>query len=97
SAARTAGRDDLVITTADLGENVAINMAQGSFVKGLGAQRPYDQGVTEAKLAAYGLLGKQAPNYVALSALPVTRDNLIDAWKAVYHQDAPSDVKDSMN
>ena len=28
SAARTAGRDDLVITTIDLGENVAIDMAQ---------------------------------------------------------------------
>jgi ribose transport system substrate-binding protein len=96
SAARSAGNDDLVIVTEDLGANVAINMAQGSFVKGLGAQRPYDQGVTEARLAAYGLLGKAAPAYVALSALPVTKDNLLDAWKAVYHQDAPSEVKDSM-
>ncbi len=62
SAARAAGRDDLVITTIDLGENVAISMAQGGFVKGLGAQRPYDAGVVEAKLAAYALLGKQAPH-----------------------------------
>ena len=37
SAARAAGRDDLIITTIDLGENVAINIAQGGFVKGLGA------------------------------------------------------------
>ena len=50
AAARAAGRDDLVITTIDLGENVAISMAQGGFVHGLGAQRPYDQGVTEADL-----------------------------------------------
>jgi ribose transport system substrate-binding protein len=96
SAARSAGTDNLVIVTEDLGANVAINMAQGSFVKGLGAQRPYDQGATEARLAAYGLLGKAAPAYVALSALPVTKDNLLEAWKAVYHQDAPSEVKDSM-
>ena len=68
SAARVAGRDDLVITTIDLGENVAISMAQGGFVKGLGAQRPYSQGVTEAKLAGYGLLGKKAPALVALPA-----------------------------
>ena len=34
------GRDDLIITTVDLGENVAISMAQGGFIKGpLGAQR----------------------------------------------------------
>ena len=97
SAARSAGKDNLVITTEDLGENVAINMAQGSYVKGLGAQRPYDQGVTEAKLAAYGLLGKKAPDYVALPSLAVTKDNLLDAWKAVYHTDAPADVRKSMN
>jgi ribose transport system substrate-binding protein len=96
SAARSAGADDLVVVTEDLGANVAINMAQGGFVKGLGAQRPYDQGATEAKLAAYGLLGKQAPDYVALSALPVTKNNLLEAWKAVYHQEAPSEVKDSL-
>ncbi len=96
SAARSAGKDNLVITTEDLGENVAINIAQGSYVNGLGAQRPYDQGVTEAKLAAYGLLGKKAPDYVALPSLAVTKDNLLDAWKAVYHTDAPADVKSSM-
>ena len=96
SAARSAGKDNLVITTEDLGENVAINMAQGSYVKGLGAQRPYDQGVTEAKLGAYGLLGKKAPDYVALPSLAVTKDNLLDAWKAVYHSDAPADVESSM-
>jgi ribose transport system substrate-binding protein len=96
SAARTAGRDDLIITTIDLGENVAIDMASGGFVKGLGAQRPYDQGVTEAMLAGYGLLGKQAPDYVALPALPVSKDNLLDAWQTVYHQEAPAKVKDAM-
>jgi ribose transport system substrate-binding protein len=96
SAARAAGKDDLVITTVDLGLNVAIEMAQNGLLKGLGAQRPYDQGVTEALLAGYGLLGKPAPAYVALPALPVTRDNLIEAWKEVYHSEVPATLKDSM-
>jgi ribose transport system substrate-binding protein len=96
SAARTAGRDDLVITTVDLGENVAIDMAQGGFVKGLGAQRPYDQGTTEAKLAGYGLLGKKAPPYVALPALPVSKDNLAEAWSQVYHKPVTDKIKRSM-
>jgi ribose transport system substrate-binding protein len=96
SAARNAGRDDLIITTMDLGENVAISMAQGSFVKGLGAQRPYDAGVVEAKLAGYGLIGKQAPGFVALPALPVTRDNLLQAWKTVYSTDPTANIKTSM-
>ncbi|MBV9645710.1 MAG: substrate-binding domain-containing protein [Verrucomicrobia bacterium] len=96
SAARSAGADNLIVTCCDLGLNVAIDMAQNGFVKGLGAQRPYDQAVTEALLAGYGLLGKQAPAYVALPALPVTRDNLLEAWKEVYHADAPASIKSSM-
>jgi ribose transport system substrate-binding protein len=96
SAARNAGADRLVITTCDLGANVAIDMAQGGFVKGLGAQRPFDQGVTEARLAGYGLLGKTAPDYVAWAALPVTKATLLQAWQEVYHAPAPKDVQQSM-
>ena len=33
----------LVVTTVDLGTNVAISIAQDGIVKGLGAQLPYDQ------------------------------------------------------
>ncbi|WP_316858615.1 substrate-binding domain-containing protein [uncultured Cohaesibacter sp.] len=96
AAARSTGVKDIVLTTCDLGANVAINMAQKSYVHGLGSQRPYDQGVTEAKLAGYGLLGKKAPDYVALPSLAVTYENLPQAWQEVYHQDLPKDVKDSM-
>jgi ribose transport system substrate-binding protein len=96
AAARAASRPDLVITTIDLGLNVAVDMARDGLVKGVGAQLPYDQGVTEALLAGYGLLGKPAPAYVALPALPVTRQNLVDAWKTVYHTDAPASIQDSM-
>ena len=97
SAARAAGRNDLVIATEDLGKNVAVELARNGLVKGLGAQRPFDQGVTEAKLAAYGLLGKKAPIYVALPALPVTHANVLQAWQQVYHAPAPSEVKESFN
>ena len=93
SAARAAGRSDLVISTEDLGKNVAIEIARKGLVKGLGAQRPFDQGVTEAKLAAYGLLGKKAPAYVALPALPVTHANVLAAWQQVYHHAPPSALK----
>jgi ribose transport system substrate-binding protein len=96
AAARSNGREDLVITTIDLGANVAISIASGGNVKGLGAQRPFDQGVAEARLAGYGLIGKTAPAYVALPALPVEKANLLDAWTQVYHAEAPANVKSSM-
>jgi ribose transport system substrate-binding protein len=92
AAARANGKNDLKVTTIDLGQNVAIDMAKGGIIKGLGAQRPFDQGVTEAKLAGYALLGKEAPAYVALNALPVTPDSLMDAWQQVYHQPPPDKV-----
>jgi ribose transport system substrate-binding protein len=89
-AAREVGRDDLVIVTHDLGEAVALEMARGGMVKGLVAQRPYDQGVIEALLAGYALLGKAPPRYVALPAIPVTRASLLDAWQIVYRRPPPA-------
>ncbi|MCV7681795.1 substrate-binding domain-containing protein [Micrococcus luteus] len=95
AAVRTAERGDVKITTEDLGLNVAIAMAQNSGVAGLGAQRPYDQGVAEATLAAYGLIGKDAPPYVALGALPVHHGNLLEAWQDIYHQEVPEPIQES--
>ncbi|MCW2723466.1 MAG: monosaccharide transporter substrate-binding protein family [Frankiales bacterium] len=95
AAARASGRNDLKIATEDLGKNVAIALAKGELIVGLGAQRPYDQGVTEVHLAVKALLGQKTPAYVALPSLPVQHSNVLDAWKQVYHQDAPADLKNS--
>jgi ribose transport system substrate-binding protein len=95
AAARTEGKKDMVITTIDLGTNVALDMASGGNIKGLGAQLPFDQGISEAILAGYGLLGKEAPAYVAVPSLKVTKENVLDSWKLVYHQDAPKTVQDA--
>ncbi|MCW2575459.1 MAG: Monosaccharide transporter substrate-binding protein family [Modestobacter sp.] len=95
AAARAAGRTDLKVATQDLGLNVAIALAKNELVVGLGAQRPFDQGVTEARLAALSLLGQPTPAYVALPALPVDHKNVLDAWKQVYHSDPPSTLADS--
>lgn len=96
AAAREAGRTDLKIATQDLGTNVAIQLAKNELIVGLGAQRPYDQGVAEARLAAAAVIGKTGlPIFVALGALPVSHDNVLDAWKTVYNADAPASVKDA--
>jgi ribose transport system substrate-binding protein len=95
AAARAAGRSDLKVATEDLGLNVAIALAKNELVVGLGAQRPFDQGVTEARLAALSLIGQPAPPYVALPSLPVDHANVLDAWKQVYHSDPPASLADS--
>lgn len=95
AAARAAGRTDLKVATQDLGKNVAIAMAKKQLVIGLGAQRPYDQGVVEAQLAGNALLGKKEAPYIALDALPVSHANLLAAWQQVYHAAPPADLKGS--
>ncbi len=97
AAARTAGRDNLVITTIDLGTNVALDIASGGIVKGLGAQLPFDQGIAEAALAGYALLGKETPPYVAVPSLKVSKENVLDAWKMVYGTDAPDVIQNAAN
>jgi ribose transport system substrate-binding protein len=96
AALRSAGRQDMIVTTVDLGKNVAVEIAKDGIVKGLGAQHPFDQGVTEAMLAGYALLGETAPAYVVFNGLAVTRDNVLDAWKTVYHQEPPAEVQAAM-
>ncbi len=96
AAARAAGRTDLIIINQDLGENVAIEMAKGGMIKGLGSQRPYEAGIVEARLGAYALIGKAAPAYVALPAAPVTKASLLEMWKSIYQVEATDKIKSSM-
>jgi len=95
AAARAVGRLDLKVATVDLGKIVGIGLARDQIVVGLGAQVPFDQGVTEARLAAGALIGKHEPPYVALAALPVEHENVLTAWKQVYHQDPPDFLLES--
>ncbi|MDQ6661600.1 MAG: substrate-binding domain-containing protein [Chloroflexota bacterium] len=94
AAARTAN-PNLVITTCDLGLTAALAIAKGQ-VYGLGAQRPFDQGVTEAILAGYGLLGKAAPPYVVHGAHSVTKASLLQAWQMVYHGAPPPELAEAV-
>jgi ribose transport system substrate-binding protein len=87
-AARKLGRD-LPMTTVDLGEQVAIELAAGGLIKGLGAQQPYDQGVAEALAAIKALLGSPPPPWVAVPALHVTRENVLEAFERVWHVPPP--------
>lgn len=95
SSIQAAG-SDAKLTTIDLGNNMALEIARGNVV-GLGAQMPYNQGVAEATLAAYGLLGKEAPAYVAVPAKRVDQSNIVEAYEEVYNTDAPDWLLEALN
>ncbi len=93
AAARKAGKNDLVITTVDLGSIVALQIASGGNVKGLGAQLPYENGVAQAIIAGYSLLGKEVAPFYVVPAMKVTKENVLKVWKLAYRQDPPEEIK----
>ncbi|MEX6508662.1 substrate-binding domain-containing protein [Jiella sp. M17.18] len=90
AAAKTLGRK-IVVTTNDLAQDSALNVARGDFYA-VGAQRPYDQGVAEAKAAALGLLGKKVPPYIEVPTLRVQKLDLLSALKIVTKEPPPKSV-----
>ncbi|WP_164753037.1 substrate-binding domain-containing protein [Mesorhizobium sp. M7A.F.Ca.CA.001.05.1.1] len=90
AAAKTLGRD-IVVTTNDIAADSALNVARGEFLA-VGAQRPYDQGVAEAKAAALAWLGHDVPPYISVPTLRVKKLDLLSALKQVTKEDAPASV-----
>ena len=95
AAAKTLGRD-LIVTTNDLAQDSALNVARGEILA-IGAQQPYDQGVAEAKAAAYALLGKEVPPYISVPTLRVKKSNLISALEQITKEPAPASVVELCN
>lgn len=90
AAAVLRGRARLLpMTTIDLGNEAAIELAGGGLIKGIGAQQPYDQGQAAATATLMALLGRQPPPWIALPGLAVTADNVLESYQVVWHAPAP--------
>jgi ribose transport system substrate-binding protein len=79
----------LPMTTIDLGEEAAQALAEGTILKGVGSQRPYDQGVAAARATLLSLIDRQPPPWLALPGLAVTRDNIIESYQVIWHMPPP--------
>jgi ribose transport system substrate-binding protein len=87
---------DLPITTVDLGNEVALEMARHGMIKGVGAQLPYDQGSAAARVTLAALLGLPVPPWVALAGRDVTPSDVIEAYQVIWHLPAPKAIIDSV-
>ncbi len=94
-AARAAGIDPakFVITTSDLSEGAALEIASNQFIKGLGAQDPFAQGIAEGVCAIKGFLGEEVPPFIAIPGYAVTKDNVLDAYKLILQKEPPDELK----
>ena len=67
-------------------------MAQNGLIAGISSQRPYDQGVAEAKVGALALIGEPTPPYIVVPPLKVERSNLAESYKTIYRVDLPAEM-----
>ena len=66
-------------------------LAERRIVKGIGAQRPFDQGSACGKAILSALIGNKVPSWVVLPGLSVTCANVVDAFQAIWHAPAPAE------
>lgn len=93
SALRENGRDDIAVVTNDLDENLATDMVQGGNVVGIVANAAVEAGRNLGTMAAYGLIGKDAPELVATTPVATTVDNLAEGWQAEFGEELPEGLQ----
>jgi ribose transport system substrate-binding protein len=76
-------KQDLAMTTVDLGAAIAAALAEGTLVKGVAAQRPYEQGRAAALATLAALLGRSVPPWVVVPGIAVTSDTVADVFATV--------------
>lgn len=91
ASAIASGRSDLIITTTDLGDNVARVIAENGLVKAVGSPSFTADGQALADAVCYALLGKEVPaTYIATPTVGVTRTNVLEAYSKIYDAEPPA-------
>lgn len=88
---RAAGCDTKLVTI-DLGGNNDLEMANGGIVYGKSADMPYQIGATMVKLAVLDILEEETPTYVVSDSIKMTKENIVESWKAAMNCDPSKDV-----
>jgi ribose transport system substrate-binding protein len=93
AALRQAGRTDVKVVTNDLEANLASDMMRDGNVVGIVSNGSVGLGQALAKVGAYGVLGKKAPELVATPPLAVTKNNIVEGWQSDYAEAPPKGVQ----
>ncbi|MCU1489880.1 MAG: LacI family transcriptional regulator [Acidimicrobiaceae bacterium] len=96
AALRTLGKSNVKVVTLDLDPSIDANLATGKYLAGVVADQPYQLGVTMAKDAALAVIGKSAPRFAVVPAIPVTKTNLLKAWQTSLNTPAPLNIRKAL-
>jgi len=96
AALRAAGNTRTNLVTLDISEPMALDLANGGNTFALVADRAFEIGDALAKSVAYGLLDKEAPPFVVVPAMTITRSNLAAGYHASLHREPPASVTEAL-
>ncbi|MCL5073030.1 MAG: substrate-binding domain-containing protein [Actinobacteria bacterium] len=93
---KSLGRDDVKIATFGVDEPTLISILTGGNIFGTVSDDPYHLGANLALLAGYAAIDKKAPEFTITPAIPVTIDNLEEAWDITQKTPLPESVKEAL-
>jgi ribose transport system substrate-binding protein len=91
-AIKSRGRA-MAVTTVDLGNEAVASLIEGSLLKGIAAQLPYEQGKAAGLVTLLGLIGRQPPTWVAMPGLAVRSHDVVTAYRAVWRRPMPARLR----
>ncbi len=92
-ALKDIGRADVSVVTVDLDKQIAEYMQKGEMVRGVSAQRPYEQGEAAAFAVIQALLGKKRYKFIGVQPVVVLPNELARSWRDILHMPAPDFLK----
>jgi ribose transport system substrate-binding protein len=95
-AAKTLGRSDVIVTTVDVNEATAAEIASCGIIRAAATQLPYDEGFAEGILLAKAMIGAEVPQFVVTDTPIATHESVLDVFEQVYHSAPPADLVDSL-
>lgn len=97
-SAQAVGRDDLIITTVDLGDSSARIMAEGGMIKAIGSPKSYEDGSAISMAALYALIDKDlGSGYIATPTVGVTQENVLEAYKTIFNEEPADEIVNLWN
>jgi ribose transport system substrate-binding protein len=94
NACQQQDRPDIKIACFGVDEPTLVNILTGGNIVGTIEDDPYHIGANLGLLCGYAAIGKKAPEFTITPAVPVTKDNVIEAWKLTRKTPVPKTILD---
>jgi ribose transport system substrate-binding protein len=96
SALRNNGNTSTKLSTMDLQEPLAIDMANGGPTVAIAAEGLYEDGEALARAGALSLIGEEVPPFIMSGTTLITKENLVEGYERSEHIKPPKTVMEAL-